>query len=71
MKEGRVGIGLIARDSRGRCLAARSLSLNAHTNATIAEALAAVHTTLFCKELGYTNLIFEGDALQIIKAIGE
>jgi hypothetical protein len=71
MKEGRVGIGIIARDSRGVCLAARSLSLNTHIDATTAEALAAVHAIMFCKELGYANLIFEGDALQIIKAIGE
>jgi hypothetical protein len=62
---------LIARDSRGFCLAARSLSINTHTDATTAEALAAIHAIMFCKELGYANLIFEGDALQIIKAIGE
>jgi hypothetical protein len=58
MKERRVGIGLIARDSRGVCLAARSMSLNIHTDATTAEALAAVHAVMFCKELGYANLIF-------------
>jgi hypothetical protein len=47
------------------------MSLNVHTDATTAEALAAVHAIMFCKDLGYANVIFEGDALQIIKAIGE
>jgi hypothetical protein len=69
--ERRVGIGLIVRDSTGFCLAARSLSLNIHIEAATAEALAAVHAILFCKELGYSNILFEGDALQVIKAIGE
>ena len=69
--EGRIDIGLIARDSRRSCLAARSLTTNAHTDATTAKALAAVHAIMFCKELGYTNILFEGDAQQVIRAIGE
>ena len=71
MTKGRVGIGLIARDSRGSCLAARSLTMNAHTDVATAKALAAVHAIMLCKEMGYTNILFEGDALQVIRAIGE
>jgi ribonuclease HI len=68
---GLVGIGLIVRDFRDSCLAAQSLSLEAHTKAATAEALAAVHAIMFCKELGLSNIILEGDALQVITAIGE
>jgi hypothetical protein len=45
------------------------MSLAIHTDASEAEALAAANGVIFCKELGYTNIIFEGDAMQIIKAI--
>jgi hypothetical protein len=31
--------------------------------------LAATNGVIFCKELGYTNIIFDGDTMQIIKAI--
>ena len=68
-REGRVGMGFIARDSQGNCLATRSMSLETKTDASEAEVLAAANSVIFCKELGYTNIIFEGDAMQIIKAI--
>ena len=69
VKEGRVGLGLIARDSRGHCLNARSMTLECQTKASMAEALAAVHAVMLCKEMGYVNVTIEGDALQVIRAI--
>ena len=57
-KEGRVGLGLIARDSQGNCLAAWSMSLEIQTEATVAEAMAVANAVIFYKELGYTNIIF-------------
>jgi ribonuclease HI len=68
-KEGRVGLGFVIRDTLGNCLAARSMSLEIQTDAPTAEAFAAIHALIFCKELGHTNIIFEGDALNVIKAI--
>jgi ribonuclease HI len=68
-KEGHVRLGLIARDAQGTCLVARSMSMEILIDATMAEALAAANAIIFCKELGYTNVIFEGDAIQVIKAI--
>jgi ribonuclease HI len=68
-KEGRVGLGLIIRDSVGNCIAARSMSMDLQTDATTAEAYAAIHALIFCKELGHTNIILEGDAMNVIKAI--
>jgi hypothetical protein len=61
-------VSKIVRDSNGYCLAARSLSVNIHTDASTAEALAAVQAIMFCKELGYSNILFEGDALQAHKS---
>jgi hypothetical protein len=69
VKEGRFGLGFIVRDMCGNCLAARSMSLEIQTDTSTAKAFAAVYAIIFCGELGHTNIIFEGDALQVIKAI--
>ena len=45
-------------------LAARSVSHEIETNPTMAKALAVVNAILFCKKLGFNNVIFEGDAMQ-------
>jgi ribonuclease HI len=48
----------------------QEMSLEIQTDAPT-EAFATVHALIFCKELGHTNIIFEGDALNVIKAIEE
>ena len=68
-KDGCVGLGLIERDSQGKCLATRSMSVGAKIDVARVEAMAAANAVIFCKEMGYNNVIFEGDALQVIKAI--
>ena len=68
-KDGRMGLGLIAWDSQGKCLAARSMSLEVKTDVAGAKAMATANVVIFCKEMGYNNVIFEGDAMQVIKAI--
>ena len=68
-KDGRVGLGLIARDSQGNCLAARCVSLEIKIDAAGVEAMTAANAVIFYKEMGYNNVIFEGDAMQVIKAI--
>jgi hypothetical protein len=35
---------------------------------TTAEALTALHVVIFAKELGFSSVIFERDALTIVKA---
>jgi hypothetical protein len=69
VKDGRVGIGLITKDSQGNRLAVRSLSLEVQTDVAGTEVMATANAIIFCKEMGYNNVIFEGDALQVIKAI--
>jgi hypothetical protein len=36
-------------------------------DAKIAEAMAAIHAALYCKEVGFLDMIFEGDALQVVR----
>jgi ribonuclease HI len=68
-KDGHVGLGLIARDSQGNCFAAQCMSLEIKIDVAEAEAMAVANAVIFCKEMGYNNVIFEGDAMQVIKAI--
>jgi ribonuclease HI len=35
----------------------------------LAEAMAALHAVIFAKEMGFSQVLFEGDALTIVKAI--
>ncbi|XP_059441827.1 uncharacterized protein LOC132174149 [Corylus avellana] len=55
VKEKRVGLGLIARDST--------------RDPITAESMAALHAVLFSKEMSFGNVLFEGDAMQVIKMI--
>jgi hypothetical protein len=70
LRESRVGLGFIVRDSQGSYLAARSMSIDIQVDASVAEAMAATNA-VFCKEMGFSNILFEGNALQVIKAIEE
>jgi hypothetical protein len=36
-------------------------------DAKIAEAMAAIHAVLFCKKVGFLDMIFEGNALQVVR----
>jgi ribonuclease HI len=53
----------------GEVMAARSLTKEFRADPTTAEALVALNAILFCKELGLDNVIIEGDAMGVIKAI--
>ena len=47
----------------------RSLTKECIVDPTTAKALAAVYAVIFGKERGYRQIIFEGDAMQIVQAI--
>jgi hypothetical protein len=49
--EGQMGMDFIARDCHGEILGARCVSQNVRVEPTMAEAMAALHTVQFCKEL--------------------
>ena len=64
-----VGLGILVRDEKGRFLGACGIHLNIVADPNIAKALAAFHAVNFAKEMGFTQVLFEGDALTIVKAI--
>jgi ribonuclease HI len=71
IKQGRVGLGCIARTSTGAVLAARSLTKVIRVDPAMAEALAALYAIVFGLEMGYNRVICEGDAQKIIQDVNE
>jgi ribonuclease HI len=61
-----IGVGIVARNSLGDFVGGRSIIQNIETDSRIAESFAALMAVLFCKELGLSKVIFEGDAAQVI-----
>jgi ribonuclease HI len=62
-------LGLLARDENGHFWVACGIKQRIVVDPTMAEALAALHAVIFAKELGFSSVIFEGDALTVVKAI--
>ncbi|XP_042974745.1 uncharacterized protein LOC122306382 [Carya illinoinensis] len=66
---GLVGIGAILRDHMGRSIgtlqARRELNLNPFSG----EAYALMMSVVFCKDIGVSNLVVEGDAIQVIRLL--
>jgi ribonuclease HI len=66
---GRMGMGIVVRDSEGNVLAARSLSRVGLLESIMGETVASYHAALLCKELALTHVILESDAKQVVNAI--
>ncbi len=64
-KEGCVGFVIIARDCEGLLLGARCMFCPLAVDPT----MAATHVVIFSKEVGFFDVIFEGDALQVVREI--
>jgi hypothetical protein len=67
--KGYVGLGIIARDSLGNVLGAKRLTKFLSTDSHIAEVMPASYAVIFSKEVGFFDVIFEGDALRVIKEV--
>jgi ribonuclease HI len=67
--EGCVGFGIIARDCEGMFLGAKCMFCPLAVDPTMAEAMATTHAVIFSKEVGFFDVIFEGDALQVVQEI--
>ncbi|XP_062170524.1 uncharacterized protein LOC133876257 [Alnus glutinosa] len=59
-----VGLGIIARD---RCMGARSITHQATMDPKMAKTMAALEALQFSKEAGFWDVVFEGDAAQVVK----
>lgn len=69
MSKGRTGLGIIARDSSGFCLGARSVTKTVQVSPKIAEVMVALLAVQFSKEVGFMDVMFEGDVAQVVKEI--
>ena len=65
----KVGVGVVIRNERGEFLGALSELLDYGLDAVDAEALAALRAIEFAAEVCLFSMIFEGDCLQVIKAL--
>jgi ribonuclease HI len=66
-----MGIGVVVRDFQGLVHAARSQTRNTHPEPVIAEAMGALKAIEFCRELGLQDIILEGDAEIVVRAIND
>jgi hypothetical protein len=53
-----IGLGLVARNSRGECVGAKCVCLFVEANSRIAESLIALHAVFFSKFLKLRDVIF-------------
>jgi hypothetical protein len=68
VSKGWIGLGIIARDSSGFCLGSRSVTKQVQVLPKTAEIL-ALQAVQFSKDAGFMEVIFEGDAAQVMKEI--
>ena len=66
---GRSGMGVVIRDSIGTMKAARCITKLVCLNSMVAEAWALLEAFRLCRELGFRQVTFEGDAKGIIDAV--
>jgi len=69
VKERHIGIEIVARDEYGNFLGVRAITKMVVTTPKVAEAMAALEAILFCKQAGFFNVLFEGDANQVVNDI--
>ncbi|XP_041000308.1 uncharacterized protein LOC121246267 [Juglans microcarpa x Juglans regia] len=64
----RMGVGVVVRNLEG-CVIATSRSLFPDTK--LDEAVAALRAVLYCKQLGISRLLIEGDALNVVNDLNK
>jgi ribonuclease HI len=64
-----IGMGFIARDEKGKFLATVSKQEHMVVEPAATETLAALNAILWCQEQNFQEVIFEGDALQVVKEV--
>ncbi|XP_042988726.1 uncharacterized protein LOC122316260 [Carya illinoinensis] len=68
-KDGRVGIGVMVRDGRGEVLVSLCCSKEGCCSPVVAEFRALWRAMKLCAELNFENVIFEGNALVVVKVV--
>ena len=62
----RKGVGVIAKDDKGKVLGAVQATIDVIIELAVIEAYAANRGLLFAHQMGFTKIILEGDALSVI-----
>jgi len=65
----KMSVGVIVRDCKEKVLAILSAPKDYIIDHGIAEAIAVLGVTIFCKELGHQRVVLEGDALQVVQVL--
>ena len=65
----RMGVGVIIRDERGKVNAALSQTVCTVYDPTTAEIMAALTAVELCRDMGFFDILLEGDSLMAVKAI--
>ena len=63
------GISVIIRDGMGEAIGALTMPIPLANSVATMEALACHMAVLFAKEIGLSDMIFEGDSVEVIQAI--
>ncbi|XP_062026332.1 uncharacterized protein LOC133742668 [Rosa rugosa] len=69
VKNGRDGMGAVVRDEFGRMQGALAVPVDGSLSPLATEAAALRYGILYCKELSFTKVKIEGDALNVLKAL--
>ena len=69
VRRGKMGMGVVIRNHKGKFRAAKFSLINGRFEPTVAEAMAAIHAIVFCKEMGIQRLSLEGDAKNVVSAL--
>ncbi|XP_042958139.1 uncharacterized protein LOC122293700 [Carya illinoinensis] len=69
--QARVGIGLVARDHEGKVLVTKQFLVSCIPDPLLAEALGAFQAASLAKDLEFSPVILEGDALRIVNGINQ
>jgi ribonuclease HI len=70
-KNGRMGIGLLIRDSKGKVYATASQVVDFIVDPVVGESIAALKVVEFCKNRGLDRIMVEGDSLQVVHSINK
>ncbi|XVF85388.1 hypothetical protein PTKIN_Ptkin17bG0113900 [Pterospermum kingtungense] len=65
------GVGIVIRNHEAKVLGAKSLRVHVASDSFVIKAIAAMFALEFAVDLGFTDIILEGDALSIVKGIND
>jgi len=69
VRKGVIGLGCVIRNSDGVIVGAKCYACKAEATPLLAECMAAYSALIFCKNMGFSSIICEGDSIQVVKAI--